>query len=435
MTNNIWYKFTQDINTGHEEDLNYTLIDKKTVTVLWWNLAVLVFYAVLNSVIKLANYIQSPFSWRVISSQEAVFILIIAFVVTLLPILFHQVLRNHYHYRLLITFCFIVFSYLFIFLSGGAIEAHFHFFIVISYLAIYNDWRLGWFALILISFNHLLLEYLAPHWLFYYGENWLSPLAHVLPIFVAVVFTSILANNNRDVLLAQKETERRKDEFISMASHELKTPITSMMMFIQYIQRSLNKDKLDKFDVSFKRINEQLGKLGTLISDLLDVSRIQGKELAYNLKKYDLNILVNQTVERIRPLAVNHMIQITGKIPKQVILDPNRIEQVLINLLTNAIKYSPKAASITVLLTSSDTKACVAVKDEGIGIDSKQLNKIFKRFYRGVDINERTYPGMGIGLFISKEIVKKHGGQIWVESEKGRGSTFYFTLPFLGADG
>src|SRR5690606_4660033 len=120
------------------------------------------------------------------------------------------------------------------------IEAHFHLFIVIGYLAIYNDWRLGWFALLLITFNHLLLENIAPHWLFYYGENWLSPVAHILPILIAVISTGILARTHREVLISQKELERRKDEFISMASHELKTPVTSIMMFIQYVQRTLN---------------------------------------------------------------------------------------------------------------------------------------------------------------------------------------------------
>lgn len=434
MKADLWREFSRDINAGHEVDLNYPLIDKKTQAVLWWNLLVLIGYAILNAVFKLANYVQSPFSWRVITYEEAILTLIIAFSVTLLPIVLHHSFNSHYYYRLLVTTCFIVYSYLFIFLSGGAIEGHFHFFIVIGYLAIYSDWRLGWFAFVIIAIFHLLLEYLAPHWLFYYGRNWLSPFAHILPIFVAVLFTGILAKTNRDVLLAQKELERRKDEFISMASHELKTPVTSIMMFIQYIQRSLNREHIIAYDASFKRVDEQLNKLGKLISDLLDVSRIQGKELKYNLKKMDLNILVKDTVASIEPLSSKHNIQVNGKIRKKVIMDPDRVGQVLTNLLTNAIKYTPKARIIRVQMTSSDTKACVAIKDRGIGIDEVQQQKIFQRFYRGVDITERTYPGMGIGLYISKEIIKKHGGQIWVESQKGKGSTFYFTLPFTGAE-
>lgn len=432
MRDGFWSKWITDINAGCEKDLNYDVIDKQTQGLLWWSLAVLICYAVLNSVIKLANYIQSPFSWRVIRYQESIWVLIIAFVITLLPIFLHKILANHYHYRLLVTLCFIVYGYLFIFLSGGAIEAHFIFFIFIGYLAVYADWRLGWFALLLISCNHLLLEFLSPRWLFYYGENWLSPLAHAIPILVAVIFTGISSKTYREVVLAQKELERRKDEFISMASHELKTPVTSVIMFIQYIHKTLNQEKITKHDAAFKRVNEQLYKLNKLISDLLDVSKIQGKELTYNLKKTDLNEVIKKTVENVRPLATKHTIIVKGKIRKKVIVDPDRIDQVVTNLLTNAIKYTPKPDKIIVQLTSNKTNACVAVKDKGIGIGPEQLPKIFQRFYRGVDTNERTYPGMGIGLYVSNEIIKRHGGKLWVESVKGKGSTFYFLLPFLG---
>lgn len=433
MLRQLAKEFITDINQGHEKDLNYEIIDRKTQLVLLWHLAVIVLYAILNSVIKLANHFQSPFSWRVITYSEAVWTLVFAFIATLLPFLFHHQLSKHYYYRLLVTFCFIFYSYLFIFLSGGAIEAHFHFFIVIGYLAIYNDWRLGWFALLLITFNHLLLEYLAPHWLFYYGENWLSPIAHVLPILIAVISTGILARTHRDVLLSQKELERRKDEFISMASHELKTPVTSIMMFIQYVQRTLNNKDIRQYDVSFKRINEQVNKLSKLISDLLDVSRIEGKVLPYNLKRADLNMLVKDVVESVKPLSLKHSIKLNGQISREVFLDYDRVGQVVTNLLTNAIKYSPKNTEIIVTISSNEDTAVVAVKDKGIGVAENQVNKIFSRFYRGLGVNEETYPGMGIGLYVSREIITKHGGKIWVDSTKGKGSTFYFSLPFDGA--
>lgn len=433
MTGRFIKDFITDINQGYEKDLNYEIIDAKTQIVLWWNLAIFIFYTILNAVIKVANYFQSPFSWRVITYREAVWALIFAFIAALLPILFHNHFRKHYYYRLLVTFCFILYSYLFIFISGGAIEAHFHFFIVIGYLGIYNDWRIGWFALLLIATSHLLLERLSPHWLFYYGENWLSPIAHVLPLLIAVISTGILTRTHRDTLLAQKELERRKDEFISMASHELKTPVTSIMMFIQYIQRTLHIKNINEYDTSFKRINEQVNKLSKLISDLLDVSRIEENSLSYNLKRTDLNILVADIVESIRPLSLKHQITLKGKIPRSVILDADRVGQVVTNLLTNAIKYSPKNTVIQVQLTSNDTHAIVAVKDKGIGVAEAQLTKIFSRFYRGLGINESTYPGMGIGLYVSREIIKKHGGEIWVKSKKGKGASFYFTLPFNGA--
>lgn len=432
MTTGFLKDFTTDINEGHEQDLNYDSIDKKTHQLFLWHLAVIIFYAILTSVIKVANYFQSPFSWRVITQREAIWALIFAFVATLLPSLFFGQFKKHYYYRLLITFCFILYSYLFIFLSGGAIEAHFHFFIVIGYLAIYNDWRLGWFALLIIAFNHLLLEGISPHWLFYYGENWLSPIAHVVPILIAVISTGILARTHRQALLAQKELERRKDEFISMASHELKTPVTSIMMFIQYVQRTLHNKDITQYDVSFKRINEQVNKLSKLISDLLDVSRIEGKVLPYNLKRTNMNVLVKDVVKSIQPLSLKHKIKVKGKISKEVFLDEDRIGQVLTNLLTNAIKYSPKDTPIVVKLSQTELSAQVAVSDKGIGVTEAQVSKIFSKFYRGLGLNEQTYPGMGIGLYVSSEIIKKHGGMIWVKSEKGKGSTFYFTLPFEG---
>lgn len=420
-----------DINSGYEEALEYSIVDRFTVKLIWWHLASFILLVITNSLLRLADYVRSPFSWRVISFEEAGVALIIAFFASLLPFLFLNKVKNHYYYRLLITFCLILYSYLFVFITGGAIEAHFHFFIVIGYLTSYADWRLGWFALLLTFIHHMVLDFYAPHWVFFYGFNLLSPLAHTIPVIVAAGLTTVLCKTRREALISQKEVEKRKDEFISMASHELKTPVTSITIFTEVLQRSLKSKGQKEYGKYFLRINEQLGKLTKLISDLLDVSRIQADKFSYHFEKLTINGLVREMVESVRPISPKHTITVRGKVLKKVLADSDRIGQVLTNFLTNAIKYSPSANKIDITLSQNKTHAFVCVRDFGLGIDAKHQSMIFERFYRVLDDDQKTYPGMGMGLYISSEIIRKHNGEIWFTSEKGKGSKFYFSLPFV----
>jgi PAS domain S-box-containing protein len=239
---------------------------------------------------------------------------------------------------------------------------------------------------------------------------------------------TLIVSTSHDIT-QQAELERRKDEFISIASHELKTPVTSLKGFTNLFQRHLTKQADEKTLHYLNRMDSQLNKLTKLIADLLDVSKMQTGQLTYQEETFDLDALVKETVENLQAATPTHQLFIETAGAVQVTGDRDRIGQVLINLLTNAIKYSPQADKVIVHLASDQQKAIVSVQDFGIGIAESHHDKIFERFYQVADPEERTFPGLGIGLHLSCEIVKRHGGNMWVESSKGNGATFYFTIP------
>ena len=175
------------------------------------------------------------------------------------------------------------------------------------------------------------------------------------------------------------------------------------------------------------RMEAQVNKLTKLINDLLDISKMQTGKLVYQGETFDLNLLVHEIVENKQETTHTHQLLLEDEIQITVFGDRDRIGQVLINLLNNAIKYSPQADQVVVRVTKDHNNAIISVKDFGIGIAKEQQQKIFERFYQVAD--EKTYPGLGIGLSISSEIIERHNGQIWVKSERGEGATFYFSLP------
>jgi PAS domain S-box-containing protein len=239
---------------------------------------------------------------------------------------------------------------------------------------------------------------------------------------------SIIQCNIRDIA-ERKEIERRKDDFISIASHELKTPVTSLKGFAQVLQRRLKRQD-DEESLRFLAImDKQLNKLTKLINDLLDISKMRQGKLDYREEPFDLDALSQEIVENLQAGTSTHQLLIEGRTEAQVYGDRDRIGQVLINLLTNAIKYSPKADTVIVRVSKDHENAIVSVQDFGIGIAAAHHKQIFERFYQVTDPEEKTYPGLGMGLYICAEIIERHHGRIWVESRKDQGSTFSFTLP------
>ena len=230
----------------------------------------------------------------------------------------------------------------------------------------------------------------------------------------------------------RKELDKRKDEFISMASHELKTPVTSLKGFLSLLQRSLKTQEGAEKELHYlARMHTQIDKLTTLINDLLDISKMQTGQLIYREERFALAGLVQEIVESIQETAQKHHLSFQDWEQVEVFGDRDRIGQVIINLLTNAIKYSPQADRVLIRVARSEHEALVSVQDFGIGIAEEYQQKIFERFYQVTDATEKTYPGLGIGLYICGEIVKRHNGRLWVESRKGEGSTFYFALPLV----
>jgi PAS domain S-box-containing protein len=219
----------------------------------------------------------------------------------------------------------------------------------------------------------------------------------------------------------------KKDEFIGLASHELKTPMTSLNGYLQIIDRSLPGD--DKNKLFIQKALAQINKLSGLISDLLDVSKIEAGKLPFTYAAFNLPQLIDEVVDLMQYSTKSHRIIICSDIDDLLVnADRQRIEQVIINLISNAIKYSPQADHINISVSRQDTKAIVAVQDFGIGINKEQHDRIFSRFYRVDDLASHI-SGLGIGLYISNEIITRHKGKLSVDSETGKGSTFKFEIP------
>jgi signal transduction histidine kinase len=229
----------------------------------------------------------------------------------------------------------------------------------------------------------------------------------------------------------QKETLRllhKKDEFISIVSHELKTPVTSLKAYTQILQSESLASGNPKRELMFSRMDAQVNKLTNLINDLLDISKVEHGQLIYNKQNFKLNELVSEVVDEIQRTIKTHHIIIQQNCLLMVYADRERIGQVLSNLLTNSIKYSANSNEVRVNVVAHETKAICSVEDFGMGIIKDQQHKIFDKFYRVTGENLHTYPGWGLGLYISKEIIQRHNEKIWVKSEAGKGSVFYFSL-------
>lgn len=230
-----------------------------------------------------------------------------------------------------------------------------------------------------------------------------------------------------------KEEEKRKGDFLKMVSHELKTPVTSIKGYVQLLLSLLKKDEnilpTVPLKPSLERIDHQISRLTRLISEMLDLSRIEENQLELKKKPVDLNSLIEETVQDISYTNTQHRIEVFHDYNCKIFADKDRIGQVLINLITNAIKYSPESRNIKVRVKEKAKEQVeVSITDHGIGIDKINHKKIFRRFYRIGVKSEETYSGFGIGLYLANEIIQRHNGYIHVKSKKGEGSVFSFVL-------
>ncbi|MFD1769960.1 ATP-binding response regulator [Sphingobacterium suaedae] len=229
----------------------------------------------------------------------------------------------------------------------------------------------------------------------------------------------------------RKHVEKKKDEFLSIASHELKTPLTSIKAYAQLLDRAIKIEPQDPAFTYISRVQTQVGKLNSLVTDLLDISKIDNGKLKMNKKPFHFETLLTNVVDTIchthegTPLRIER----TGDcIDRCIVGDEIRIEQVLINYLTNAIKYAPDSDRVLIKTSLYDRYVQIEVTDFGIGIPEHKQKDIFHKFYR-VEESSLRFQGLGIGLYICSEIVRQHGGQYGLRSQLGEGSTFYFTLP------
>ena len=239
-----------------------------------------------------------------------------------------------------------------------------------------------------------------------------------------------LAIENSRLYGASQQAVALRDDFISAASHELRTPVTSLKVYTEVLRRQAERRGDEHTSGQLGKMQAQIDRLTVLIGDLLDVSKIEAGKLEMRREDVELRRMVDEVVEAIQATTPRHQIEVEGNVGRPVVGDGERLGQVLTNLLTNAVKYSPRADRIVVQLAETADGATVDVQDFGIGIDPEHLDRVFDRFYRVTSEDEKTFPGLGMGLYISHEIVRRHGGTMEVTSLKGHGSVFRVTLPY-----
>jgi two-component system sensor histidine kinase VicK len=227
----------------------------------------------------------------------------------------------------------------------------------------------------------------------------------------------------------KKQEEQRKNDFIAMVSHELKTPLTSVKSYVQVLLERAKKDN-DRFMITaLSRADIQTRKMATMIHDFLSLARLQDGKISLRKEPFDLKELIEEVAGDSQFLTSNHSVELKDCRQVMVNADRDKITQVIMNLLSNAIKYSPNGGTITMGCEKKDEKVKIYVKDEGIGISLIDQKRLFERFYRVQNEKIKTVSGFGIGLYLVSEILRYHHSNIEVESKEGVGSTFYFLLP------
>jgi len=246
-------------------------------------------------------------------------------------------------------------------------------------------------------------------------------------LVVSLASQASVALDNSKLFEEVRELSRKKDEFIALATHELKTPLTSMSGYMQLLQKKVTDEKNAVF---IEKAINQLTKLNTLITDLFDIAKVQAGKLQLDVEQIELAEFLAEVVEGLRSTSNTHQLRYVPGEPVWIGGDKIRLEQVITNLIGNAIKYSPQADQVDIELKRVGNEAVVAVRDKGMGISQENLKNIFSQFYRVEGVNSNI-SGLGLGLYISKEIIERHHGHIEVESEYKKGSVFSFRLPII----
>jgi len=227
----------------------------------------------------------------------------------------------------------------------------------------------------------------------------------------------------------KKQEEQRKNDFIGMVSHELKTPLTSLTALIQLASQKLRRSDEGFLANAMEKANYQARRMAGMINNFLHVSRLEAGKLLVEKRPFELDKLLQEILEEVQLTVTSHHFSLEECDHITVNADKDKINSVISNLVSNAVKYSPKGRLVDIRCKVRDEKVIVSVKDEGMGIKPGDLAHVFDRYYRVETNHTRHISGFGIGLYLSAEIIKLHGGDIWVESESGKGSVFYFSLP------
>jgi PAS domain S-box-containing protein len=225
----------------------------------------------------------------------------------------------------------------------------------------------------------------------------------------------------------RREQEQRKDDFISIASHELKTPITSLKASLQLLERIKDNPTSQMLPKLIDQANRSMGKISALVEDLLNVSRMNETKLQLNKTHFTIAEMLAGCCNHVR-IAGKHELIVQGDEKLMINADEHQVDQVVVNLVNNAVKYAPESKNIYLIVEKLDGFAKISVKDNGPGISRDKIGHLFDRYYRAESASYQN-SGLGLGLYISSEIIKRHSGEIGVDSQLGEGSTFWFTLP------
>ncbi|MET0465465.1 MAG: PAS domain S-box protein [Chitinophagaceae bacterium] len=229
-----------------------------------------------------------------------------------------------------------------------------------------------------------------------------------------------------------KEDEQRKNDFISMVSHELKTPLTSTLAYIQLSKKRISPSEDDLTHSMLLRTEKQVRKMTGMINSFLNLSRLESAKIEVELVEFDVGGLMKEIEMESGTTISSHELIFHPFETACVIGDYEKIAQVIQNLISNAVKYSAKNKPVQIYCSTTGGEVQISIRDEGVGIREEDLPRIFEKFYRVHDFETRNISGFGIGLYLCSEIIKRHGGKIWAESELGKGSNFLFTLPVCG---
>ncbi|WP_439698866.1 PAS domain S-box protein [Mucilaginibacter sp. AW1-7] len=227
----------------------------------------------------------------------------------------------------------------------------------------------------------------------------------------------------------KKQEEQRKNDFIGMVSHELKTPLTSLSAIIQMGTTKLRNSEDEFLSGAMENASRQVKKMTSMINSFLNISRLESGQLLIEKEPFRLDELLRETLEETKLTVSSHIFSLNECNDITVNADRDKISSVISNLISNAVKYSPRGKLIDIRCQTEGKMVVVSVKDEGIGIKASEIDRVFDRYYRVENRDLRHISGFGIGLYLSAEIIKRHDGKIWAESESGKGSTFYFKLP------
>jgi signal transduction histidine kinase len=253
-------------------------------------------------------------------------------------------------------------------------------------------------------------------------------LSQLLADQAAVILESRALIDHAARVRAREEATRLKEDFLSAAAHDLKTPLTTVVAQAQFLERKATRDPSAPSDLQgLQRIVREAQRLSALVTDLLDAARMEQGRLVADREPIDLGALVSSVTARQQSVTHATEVEVRGAVVGNY--DGRRIEQLLENLIENARKYSPEATPVSVSIWQENGEARITVQDRGIGIPAADLPRIFDRFARASNVDDRKFHGMGLGLYICRGIVEEHGGRIWAESEIGKGSTFHVALP------